>query len=749
LGFSKANSNGGTLGASIAPTMDGSGQTTALTFGVASGGGSVTERLRIDSSGNVTLGAGGTYRLDINAPTSSAAKITCDNTSMEIGTFDNHVVKFLQNNTERMRLDSSANLLVGRTSTSTSVAGVTIPASGAIQATANFNPLGLNRLSGNGNIAVFQKSGTTVGSIGVSNSALYVGRGGSALNFYDGGSKIILPSSGGTDSDATTDLGYSGARFKDLYLSNSAYVKNIGGISDADTYLNFGDVANTIKAFTGGSERMRLDASGNLLVGKTSTSSAFTTPGVDLRPEGRSFMTRSAGPSLYLSRTTSDGNILEFYKDSTTVGSIGAVGGSVYISSPQGSDAGLQFGNSIVGPATTTGGNRDNAISLGWSANRFKDLYLGGGLRADTLTFSNLAGSERMRIDSSGRLQVGTTSAINDGVISALGSGRQAITAKVTNNANSLFQGFNSSGTAVIQAIGNGNLYLKAPTGNHTLQLESSAGSSTINFVTSNGTVNTKIKSGVGGSANLQFETAGSERARLDSSANLLVGTTSDNVANQTGTTQGVRIAGGSIKNIQVASTGTTAYFNRLTTDGSIAEFRKDGTTVGSIGSSGGVAAYLVLRSDSGGMGITASGNRLVPTNNTGATQDNVHDLGKSSIRWNDIYATNGTIQTSDRNEKQDIEALSEAEQRVAVAAKGLLRKFRWIDSVDEKGDDARIHFGIIAQDLQAAFEAEGLDAGRYAMFINSTWTDEETGEERSRMGVRYNQLLAFIIAAI
>ena len=89
------------------------------------------------------------------------------------------------------------------------------------------------------------------------------------------------------------------------------------------------------------------------------------------------------------------------------------------------------------------------------------------------------------------------------------------------------------------------------------------------------------------------------------------------------------------------------------------------------------------------------------------------------------------------------------AKSRVAVAAKGLLRKYRWVSRVETKGDDARIHFGIIAQDLQDAFTAEGLDAGRYGMFINSTWTDEETGEERSRMGVRYSELLAFIIAAI
>ena len=49
-------------------------------------------------------------------------------------------------------------------------------------------------------------------------------------------------------------------------------------------------------------------------------------------------------------------------------------------------------------------------------------------------------------------------------------------------------------------------------------------------------------------------------------------------------------------------------------------------------------------------------------------------DLGKSAARFNDVYATNGTIQTSDRNEKQDIEDLTEAEERVAVAAKGYSR---------------------------------------------------------------------------
>lgn len=192
-------------------------------------------------------------------------------------------------------------------------------------------------------------------------------------------------------------------------------------------------------------------------------------------------------------------------------------------------------------------------------------------------------------------------------------------------------------------------------------------------------------------------------------------------------------------------ASNTVAYFNRLTNDGDIVQFRKDGGLVGSIAcrSSGGTLQIYTSQS-----GIDFGGDGYLPMRN-GAITDNSLDIGSSSFRYQDIYAINGTIQTSDRNEKQDIEELSEAEQRVAVACKGLLRKFRWKSSVEENGEEARIHFGIIAQDLQASFEAEGLDAGRYAMFISSTWTDEETGEEKTRLGVRYSELLAFIISAI
>ena len=242
----------------------------------------------------------------------------------------------------------------------------------------------------------------------------------------------------------------------------------------------------------------------------------------------------------------------------------------------------------------------------------------------------------------------------------------------------------------------------------------------------------------------LAFNTNGSEALRIDSSQNLLVGKTASGLS-----TDGAELAqGGTAGKVQITRTSNAALLlNRRSTDGTIADFRKDGSTVGTIGT---LSGHLTIGNDDTGLIFNKTVDSIYPWNvSTNSSRDNAVDLGFSSARFKDIYATNGTIQTSDINEKQDIEELSEAETRVAVAVKGLLKKYRWKSAVADKGDDARIHFGIMAQDLQQAFSAEGLDAGDYGMFISSTWTDETTGEEKTRLGVRYNELLAFIIAAI
>jgi hypothetical protein len=215
------------------------------------------------------------------------------------------------------------------------------------------------------------------------------------------------------------------------------------------------------------------------------------------------------------------------------------------------------------------------------------------------------------------------------------------------------------------------------------------------------------------------------EKMRIDSSGNLLVGTTSSSGASApdnsaTASDAGIRLSPTGFIGLG-ANQAPSGYFNRIGNDGDIIKFNKDGTPVGSIGSANkSSVSRLMIGTGETNLYFFDTDNTIYPVNSNGTDSDADTDLGASGARFKDIYATNGTIQTSDRNEKQDIEELSDAEQRVAVAAKGLLRKFRWIDSVADKGDDARIHFGIIAQDLQDAFTAEGLDAGRYAMFINN-----------------------------
>ena len=146
---------------------------------------------------------------------------------------------------------------------------------------------------------------------------------------------------------------------------------------------------------------------------------------------------------------------------------------------------------------------------------------------------------------------------------------------------------------------------------------------------------------------------------------------------------------------------------------------------------------------------------------------DAICDLGSYWNRFRIGKFSSGTSTTSDGREKRNIEELNEAELRVATRCKSLLRKYQRTEALELKGDDARLHFGIIAQDLEQAFADEGLDANRYAMFLEDTWyVTEEDGEiypvleavpeelresavQKSLKGIRYEQLLAFIIAAI
>jgi hypothetical protein len=137
------------------------------------------------------------------------------------------------------------------------------------------------------------------------------------------------------------------------------------------------------------------------------------------------------------------------------------------------------------------------------------------------------------------------------------------------------------------------------------------------------------------------------------------------------------------------------------------------------------------------------------------AGTDNTYSMGSGTFRWSTVFAATGTINTSDKNDKQDIALLDEAELRVATTLKGLIKKFRFRDAVAIKGDNARIHVGVIAQEVEAAFAAEGLNGFSYGVLCYDKWDEELDGDgsvavsSGERYGVRYEELFSFVIAAL
>lgn len=140
---------------------------------------------------------------------------------------------------------------------------------------------------------------------------------------------------------------------------------------------------------------------------------------------------------------------------------------------------------------------------------------------------------------------------------------------------------------------------------------------------------------------------------------------------------------------------------------------------------------------------------------------DNVQTLGDGANRWSVVYAGTGAINTSDANEKQQIRLLTDAERSVASELKTKLRAFKFNSAVETKGELARTHFGIVAQDVLDAFANAGLDANKYGLFCEDHWSEQPEVKETdgtivqeyrpagSRMGVRYDELFSFLISAL
>ena len=113
------------------------------------------------------------------------------------------------------------------------------------------------------------------------------------------------------------------------------------------------------------------------------------------------------------------------------------------------------------------------------------------------------------------------------------------------------------------------------------------------------------------------------------------------------------------------------------------------------------------------------------------------YSCGTSSRPWSDVYAESGTVSTSDRNKKHDIEPLPD--KYVAMLDLVLPKRFKL-----NSGTSGRCHVGFVAQDVEAAMEAVGIDSLEFGGWVKD---QDENGEDVYML--RYTEFIAILWAKI
>jgi len=395
-------------------------------------------------------------------------------------------------------------------------------------------------------------------------------------------------------------------------------VSDSGNVGIGTTSPSAGAVGGTVVHVqnSGGTASVRVDRSDASTAGTLSMTSGNTTNG---------FYGTGAKPMVFSTNAT----------EAMTIDASGNVG--IGITNPAQL---LHVQAGVTGNGTIrVGGGAGLEIShdnSGSTVQRIDSLYRTTSndtnlqLRTGTLTFhTGTASSERMRIDSSGRVGIGVSSP----------------TEKLE-----VIQG---SGTTTRAVIGGGTQAVLVINGDRDNSGDGGEEDATILLAT-DGSYDSSVNSGLGsygfrigainngGSTGLKFTEAqnGSdlERMRIDSSGNLLVGTT--DVAPYVSSTETGAVLRNAFGLVGASRDGgASAIFNRLNSDGEIVSLRKDGTTVGSIGVNNGTNLY---QASSAGAGLKMGSVNIVASNASGASNDNAIDLGSTSTRFKDLYLSGG-----------------------------------------------------------------------------------------------------------
>ena len=228
-------------------------------------------------------------------------------------------------------------------------------------------------------------------------------------------------------------------------------------------------------------------------------------------------------------------------------------------------------------------------------------------------------------------------------------AGDQILTVKSNSNRNNIALQANT-GAGATSALSlnpdgsNVGIGTSSPDANSGLTVESSTtsgqimvkgnngGNAGVAFRASGQTTNFSIYENSG--ANLVFQKHASERMRIDSSGHLMVGTTAQepSVSNDD--------SGFSVRPVGTASisrtSGPSLDLNRKTSDGDIAIFRKDGTTVGGIGTA---SNFMTIGSGDVGLRFHATNNVIFPHDmSANNTPNGTIDLGTTGSRFSSLW---------------------------------------------------------------------------------------------------------------